>query len=52
MIAMTSAPTSGRKVIRLRIGKRPMSIVLLPYLAAMRRYEPTITISPIAMPSA
>ena len=47
--AMTSAPTSGRNVTIDRIGMPSRSIVSGPPAA---RYEPAMTISPIAMPSA
>ena len=47
---MTSAPASGRKVIDAEDREAPMSIIA--YRPAITRYEPAITISPIAMPSA
>ncbi len=46
---MTSAPTSGTKVIALISGTRREVHRQRP---TMTRYEPAITISPRAMPSA
>jgi hypothetical protein len=37
MSAITSAPASGRKMIRLRIGKEEMSTIGPAYRAAMMR---------------
>ena len=48
-MAMTMAPSSGRKMMIERIGTDPMSIGQFPDSA---KYAPAITMNPMAMPRA